>query len=475
VTSLGALLHDAGIDATLSGDAAALAVSTVELDSRRCSPGSVFVCMPGTATTGEVFIGDALDRGAVCVVASTPVSAPVSVRVERSALRGVLASLSSAVVGNPARELTLAGVTGTNGKTSVTWLLHGILTQAGYASSTIGTLTGERTTPSAPELHRELRVIADRAAASGTRGAVAIEVSSHALDQGRVDGLRFDVAVFTNLSHEHLDYHRTMEDYFDAKATLFDESRSVAAVICVDDEWGRRLASRRTGRTIEVATDEAANLRASIGATSFTWRSRAISTQFTGKLNVTNAMLALAAARDLGVDEKASTDAIATVPPVPGRLEVVGTGTPSVLVDYAHTPVALEHVLRDLRSLDDARRLVVVVGCGGGRDRSKRPVMGSIASRLADRFVVTSDNPRGEDPEAIIDDMLAGADGPASIVREPDRAAAITSTIAEARDDDVILIAGKGHETTQEIAGSFVAFDDRAVARAALAARRHAC
>jgi UDP-N-acetylmuramoyl-L-alanyl-D-glutamate--2,6-diaminopimelate ligase len=475
VTSLGALLRDAGIEATLSRSAAALGVSTVELDSRRCSPGSVFVCMPGTATTGEVFVTDALDRGAVCVVASTPVSAPVSVRVERSTLRGVLASLSSAVVGNPARELTIAGVTGTNGKTTVTWLLHGILTQAGYASSTIGTLTGERTTPSAPELHRELRVIADRAAASGSRGAVAIEVSSHALDQGRVDGLRFDVAVFTNLSHEHLDYHRTMEDYFDAKATLFDESRSVGAVICVDDEWGRRLASLRTGRTIEVGTDEAANLRTSIGGTSFTWRSRAISTQFTGKLNVTNAMLALAAARDLGVDEDAAANAISTVPPVPGRLEVVGAGRPSVLVDYAHTPVALEHVLRDLRSLDEARRLVVVVGCGGERDRTKRPVMGSIASRLADQLVVTSDNPRGEDPEGIIDEVLAGVDGPASIVREPDRAAAITSTIADARDDDVILIAGKGHETTQEIAGSVVAFDDRAVARAALASRRHAC
>jgi UDP-N-acetylmuramoyl-L-alanyl-D-glutamate--2,6-diaminopimelate ligase len=469
------LLRDAGIDTELSGIAEKLVVSTVELDSRRCSPGSVFVCMPGTSTTGEAFVSEALERGAICVVASTPVDAPVTVRVERSALRGVLASLSSAVVANPAAELTLAGVTGTNGKTTVTWLLHGILSTAGYSSSTIGTLTGERTTPSAPELHRELRVVADRAAASSSRGAVAMEVSSHALDQGRVDGLHFDVSVFTNLSHEHLDYHGTMERYFDAKATLFDESRSAGAVICVDDEWGTRLAARRTGPTIEVATAEAANVRSSIGATSFTWRSRSISTKLTGKVNVTNAMLALAAARELGLDEDDSTSAIATVPPVPGRLEVVDLGTPSVLVDYAHTPVALERVLRDLRSLDERRRLVVVFGCGGNRDRSKRPIMGSVATRLADVVVVTSDNPRSEDPESIIDEILAGADGAASVVREADREVAIISAVTAARDDDVVVIAGKGHETTQEIAGTLVALDDRAVARVALDSRRPAC
>jgi UDP-N-acetylmuramoyl-L-alanyl-D-glutamate--2,6-diaminopimelate ligase len=469
------LLRDAGIDATLTDDAEALKVSTVELDSRRCVPGSVFVCMPGTSTTGEAFVSEALDRGAICVVASTPVDAPVVVRVERASLRGALASLSSVVVGDPANELTLAGVTGTNGKTTVAWLLHGILSEAGYSSSTIGTLTGARTTPSAPELHRELRVIADRAAATGSRGAVAMEVSSHALDQGRVDGLRFDVSVFTNLSHEHLDYHHTMERYFEAKAALFDESRSADAVICVDDEWGQRLASRRTGPTVEVATEEATNVRSSIGATSFTWRATAVSTQFTGMVNVTNAMLALAAARELGVEEGVTTRAIASVPPVPGRLEVVAAGAPSVLVDYAHTPAALERVLGDLRSLDGARRLIVVFGCGGDRDRSKRPIMGSIATRLADHVVVTSDNPRSEDPEAILDEILAGADGPASIVRDVDRASAIASTITEAHNDDVVLIAGRGHETAQEVAGTFVELDDRVVARAALDARGATC
>jgi UDP-N-acetylmuramoyl-L-alanyl-D-glutamate--2,6-diaminopimelate ligase len=475
VTTLGALLRDAGVDAALPSEAAALVVSTVELDSRRCVPGSVFVCVPGTTTTGAAFVSEALDRGAVCVVASTPVDAPVSVRVDPSSLRGVLAALSSVVVGNPASELALAGVTGTNGKTTVTWLLHGILSAAGYSSSTIGTLTGARTTPSAPELHRELRVAADRATAARSRGAVAMEVSSHALDQGRVDGLFFDVSVFTNLSHEHLDYHGTMERYFDAKAALFDASRSAQAVICVDDEWGKRLAERHTVPTVEVATDDATDVRSSIGATSFTWRARDVSTKLTGKVNVTNTLLALEAARGLDVGEDLATRAIASVLPVPGRLEVVAEGALSVLVDYAHTPLALERVLRDLRSLDGARRLVVVFGCGGDRDRSKRPIMGSVATRLADHVVVTSDNPRSEDPEAIIDEILAGADGAASIARMVDRESAITSAVAEARDGDVVLIAGRGHETAQEVAGELVALDDRTVARAALGSRGATC
>jgi UDP-N-acetylmuramoyl-L-alanyl-D-glutamate--2,6-diaminopimelate ligase len=232
VTTLGALLAEAGLDASLAAGARSVAVSTVELDSRQCTPGSVFVCMPGTTTSGEAFVDDALARGAVCVVASAHVpAAQVSVTVPSSSLRAVLAALSSAVVGNPAASLTLGAVTGTNGKTTVTWLLNGILSHAGYAAATIGTLSGGRTTPSAPDLHRQLRAIADRADREGKTGAVALEVSSHALDQGRVDGIRFDVAVFTNLSHEHLDYHGTMERYFEAKAKLFEPPRARAGVI----------------------------------------------------------------------------------------------------------------------------------------------------------------------------------------------------------------------------------------------------
>jgi UDP-N-acetylmuramoyl-L-alanyl-D-glutamate--2,6-diaminopimelate ligase len=476
VTSLGELLSDAGLVADLPDDARALSVSTVELDSRRCTPGSVFVCMPGTTTTGEAFVDDAVARGAVCVVASSSVhGAPTSVTVAPSALRSVLATLSSAVVGNPKDFLTLAGVTGTNGKTTVTWLLEGILEHAGYATSTIGTLTGARTTPPAPDLHRGLRRIVDRAATEQRRGAAVLEVSSHALDQGRVDGLNFDVAVFTNLSHEHLDYHGTMERYFEAKALLFEPVRSKAAVVCVDDEWGQRLATSPRVPTVAVSTADAVVVQATIGHTSVSWRSSTIETQLTGSFNVTNAILAMAAAETLGVPTGVATEALANLPGVPGRLEVIGDGTPFVLVDYAHTPDALARVLGDLRALRSGSRLICIFGCGGERDAQKRPLMGEIAASLADEVVVTSDNPRGEDPMAIIDQVIAGARGPATLRREVDRAVAITSTIVEAGDDDVVLIAGKGHETTQEIAGQLLAFDDRQVARHALAQRPSSC
>jgi UDP-N-acetylmuramoyl-L-alanyl-D-glutamate--2,6-diaminopimelate ligase len=476
LTTLGALLADAGVDAPLSGDAASLVVSAVQLDSRRCEPGSVFVCMPGTAASGEAFVDDAVQRGAVCVVAATPVHASaVVVQVVPSALRTTLASLSSAIVGHPAASLTMAGVTGTNGKTTVTWLLNGILERVGYTSATIGTLTGQRTTPSAPDLHRALRDVADRAATEGRLGAVALEVSSHALDQGRVDGIRFDVAAFTNLSREHLDYHGTMEDYFEAKAALFEPARSAAAVVCVDDEWGRALAARRRVPTIAVATDEAVVEVAELGRTTFLWRAHRTTTRLTDRVNVTNALLALAAADVLGVDDEEASLALWEVLPVPGRLELVPGGPPSVLVDYAHSPDALERVLRDVRALRPASRLWVVFGCGGERDEGKRPIMGSIASRLAAEVVVTSDNPRGESPDAIIEAIAAGCDGNAHVTIEPDRGAAIATAVGDAFDDDVVLLAGKGHETTQEVAGAHLAFDDRIVAGTALAARSPAC
>jgi UDP-N-acetylmuramoyl-L-alanyl-D-glutamate--2,6-diaminopimelate ligase len=475
VTSLDTLLHDAGVDAKLSATDAAVQISTVELDSRRCTTGSVFVCMPGTTTTGRAFVDDAVSRGAVCVISDAPTVAPISVQVPTASLRGTLAALASAVVGHPDRDLTLAGVTGTNGKTTITWLIEGLLDRSGYCTTSIGTLTGPRTTPSPPELHRGLRAALDRSTSIGQPGAVAMEVSSHALDQGRVDGLRFDVAVFTNLSHEHLDYHETMERYFEAKAELFDEARSARAVICIDDEWGTRLARRRTTSRVEVATSDATLLEAAIGRTSFQWRGVTWTTKLTGHVNVTNVMLAVVAAEALGVDRAGLGRAIADVAPVPGRLEPVGDGVPQVLVDYAHTPAALERVLLDLRELGTARQVIVVFGCGGDRDAAKRPLMGAVATRLADVVVVTSDNPRTEDPERILDEVLAGATGPATTVRIADREAAIRAAVAQAGDDDLVLIAGKGHETTQEVAGELLELDDRVVARAALSERRPAC
>lgn len=475
MTTLGALLDRAQVRADLDEKTRALQVTSVELDSRRCGPGSVFVAMPGTKTTGDQFAADAVSRGAVCVVAGEFVPAPVLVTVDAGSLRRVLASLSSAVVDDPKDELTIAGVTGTNGKTTVTWLLDGILTDAGYSSTIIGTLTNVRTTPAPPELHRTLRAAADSAHAEHRRGAIAMEVSSHALDQGRVEGLHFAVAVFTNLSHEHLDYHGTMERYFESKSLLFRPDVASNAVVCVDSAWGRRLATALEVPVELVDSSEAVVVETSVGRTLLQWRGLRIATRLTGVLNVPNTLLAVAAATALGVDPSRAAAALADLPAVPGRLELVGTGSPAVLVDYAHTPEALERVLTDLRALRPGSRLRCVFGCGGDRDVEKRPVMGEVASRLADDVIVTSDNPRSEDPESVIDAVVAGATGPARVRRDVDRARAITTAIAEADADDVVLIAGKGHETTQELATGTVPFDDREVARAALAHREPAC
>jgi UDP-N-acetylmuramoyl-L-alanyl-D-glutamate--2,6-diaminopimelate ligase len=476
VIELGSLLAAAGIPAALTADAERLLISSVELDSRLCTEGSLFVCTPGATTTGAAFVDDAVARGARCVVSSTPVeTAAAVVTVDPASLRRALADLSSAVVGDPADDLTLVGVTGTNGKTTVTWLVAGILARVGYHAAAIGTLTGLRTTPAAPELHRELRAVADGARRAGRPGGVALEVSSHALDQGRVDGVRFDVAVFTNLSHEHLDYHGTMSSYFEAKATLFELDRAAAGVVCVDDEWGRALVERGHVPTVEVATRDASDVHVGLGTTSFQWRGRAVITRLTGRVNVINALLALNAVEILGVDAADGVLALGAVEPVPGRLEPVGDDGVHVFVDYAHTPAALERVLGDLRALCPQGRLLVVFGCGGERDAAKRPLMGTTATTLADVVVVTSDNPRGEAPDRIIDEVLAGATGPADVVREADRAAAIALAIESARPGDVVLIAGKGHETTQEIAGVRHEFDDRVVATEVLAARRSSC
>lgn len=468
---LGQLLERAELDADLDEAARRLEITSVELDSRRCGPGSLFVCTPGATTSGVHFVADAMARGAVCVVADVPVEGVLQVTVPRASLRGALARLSSAVVDDPKDSLALVGVTGTNGKTTVTWLLDGILSRSGYLAASIGTLTGSRTTPAPPELHRALRAVADRASAEGLDGVVALEVSSHALDQGRVDGLCFDVAVFTNLSHEHLDYHGSMERYFAAKSLLFDEDRSRRAVVCVDDEWGQRLATATRVPVVTVETTDATALDASIGSTSFELAGERISTRLTGRVNVTNALLALAAAEALGVERTVAARALSAVPPVPGRLEVVGDGGPAVVVDYAHSPDALERVLTDLRSLRPTGQLWCVFGCGGDRDREKRPQMGAIATRLADVTVVTSDNPRSEDPESIIDEVMAGVAPAASVHREADRRAAIHFAIRHASVADVVCIAGKGHEQVQEFATTVIDFDDRTVAAEALSER----
>lgn len=465
-----------------SGDAASALVHGIEHDSRRVSAGDLFCCLPGQHADGHDHALEAVERGAVGLLCERLVPALpagiVQVRVPPGAARAAMAQVAAAYWGHPADSLLMAGVTGTNGKTTVTHLLGAILEHAGHPTMVIGTLTGARTTPESTDLQRILAGVRDEHPAT-PRPAVAMEVSSHALVQSRVDAIRFDVAVFTNLSHDHLDFHHTMEEYFAAKASLFEASRAKRAVVYADDPWGRRLLEGIALPAAEVHDAAVTDVHLAAGRSTFSWRGLDVSVPLTGALNVRNAHLAAEAAVALGVAPDVAAEGLRRAPPVPGRLEPVAIAGEhgaevDVLVDYAHTPAALETVLGEARRLAAAHggRTLVVFGCGGDRDVEKRPMMGAVASRLADVVVVTSDNPRSEDPAAIIDAVLAGivADG-AEVVVEPDRGAAIDGAIRSAKAGDVVLVAGKGHETTQTIGQSVLPFDDRLVAAEALASR----
>jgi UDP-N-acetylmuramoyl-L-alanyl-D-glutamate--2,6-diaminopimelate ligase len=434
-------------------------VRDLAYDTRSVGPGTVFFCVPGARADGHDFAVDAVERGAVALVVERvlDVSAPQLVVPDA---RIAMAAAADAFFAHPTEELEVAGVTGTNGKTTTTFLLYAILAAAGRRPGLIGTIEarvgGERrgvrrTTPEAIDLQRLFREMLD----AGDR-SVALEASSHASALHRLDHVRFAVLVFTNLSHEHLDFHADMEDYFEAKRRLFFEGRPPAAVN-VGDEYGRRLAAELPeALTFGFADD------AEIGPAALA----GIELKLRGRFNAENALGALAAARLLGIADDAIARGLESVRGVPGRFEAVDEGQPfEVVVDYAHKPLALETLLRTVRELSSGR-VICVFGCGGDRDREKRPQMGRIASELADVVIVTNDNPRGEDPQAILDAIVAGA--VAAVEVEPDRALAIAHAIELAQDGDVVLIAGKGAEQGQEFADRTVPFDDRESAREAL-------
>jgi UDP-N-acetylmuramoyl-L-alanyl-D-glutamate--2,6-diaminopimelate ligase len=448
-------------------------------DSRSVTPGSLFFCIPGGQDDGHRHAADAVAAGAAALVVERWLALDVP-QAKVVSVRAAIGPMSAVVFGRPADHLTTIGVTGTNGKTTCTYLLEAILRAAGLTPGVIGT-TGaridgspvaiDRTTPEAPDLHRLLA----RMRGDGVR-AVAMEVSSHALAQRRTDGLRFDAAIFTNLSQDHLDYHGTMEAYFDVKARLFTPEHAGLAVVGVDDAYGRRLIGSVAIPLITYAVASDADLRATDVAvgpdgSSFSVDGVHIRTALRGAFNVDNCLAALAAARAIGLDLGRAAAAVATVEGVPGRMEVIeGEHGFGVVVDYAHTPDSIRVVLRGARSLA-AGRVLVVFGCGGERDRAKRPSMGTAATSTADLTVITSDNPRSEDPIAIIDEILPGAAaGGGPYVVEPDRRAAIRLALHEARPGDVVVVAGKGHERLQEIGGSTIPFDDRTVVREELAA-----
>ena len=457
-------LSTAGLLEDLIGDPAA-EVSSVTMDSRRVAPGSLFACVPGATADGHLFAAAALAEGAGALLCERPLAVSAPQIVVRS-VRRALGPVCHVVYGRPSDDLLVAAVTGTNGKTTTCTFLQAIFDANGWPATTIGTLTQRRTTPEAPELHA---LLADWRRGGGR--AVAMEVSSHALDQHRTDSVRFEAGVFTNLTPEHLDYHLTMDAYFESKARLFEPGRTGVAVVNVADPWGARLAERvRAGgdRLATFTPDDAEDLRLSPAGSAFRWRGREVSVRVGGVFNVANALAAATCADALGVPADAIAGGLGSIETVAGRFQVVDAGQPfTVIVDYAHTPDGLAKVLEAARQICGGR-LIAVFGAGGDRDREKRPLMGAAAATLADLVLVTSDNPRSEDPDVIIRQVLSGADGAANVRSEPDRAAAIATALATASADDVVVIAGKGHEKGQEIGGRVLPFDDVEVAERAL-------
>lgn len=448
-------------------------VGEVTFDSRQVVRGALFFCVRGANADGHDFAREAIREGATALVVERWLDVEVPQILVPSA-RQAMGPMSAAVLGNPARSLTIVGVTGTNGKTTIVHLLDAVFRAAGHRTGAIGTVgahvAGEpvplaRTTPEAPDLHRLLGRMRDAGVTT-----VAMEVSSHALDQGRVDGVTFDAAVFTNLSQDHLDHHGSMETYFAAKASLFAEGRTRHAVLNLDDAWGRRLL----GIPMPVTTfglDPRADVRAEevrprVDGLSFRVDGREVTSSLRGAFNVSNCLAAIASSRVVGADTEDAIRGLATAGHVPGRMEPVDEGQDFlVVVDYAHTPDSIRTVLAAARPLATGR-VIVVFGCGGDRDRAKRFPMGAAATEGADLTVITTDNPRSEDPSEIIAEVERGAAtrGGAFVV-EPDRRAAIRRALREARSGDVVVVAGRGHEPLQEVGDRFLPFDDRVVVR----------
>ncbi|MGH3022936.1 MAG: UDP-N-acetylmuramoyl-L-alanyl-D-glutamate--2,6-diaminopimelate ligase [Gaiellaceae bacterium] len=479
VTDLETLGRAAGATAVLN--AAPAAVTDLAYDARAVTSGALFVCVPGIRADGHDFAATAVEQGAVALLVERPLELNVPQVVVPDA-RVAMALVADAFFGRPTRELEVAGVTGTNGKTTTAFLLYSILAAAGRRPGLLGTVEmrvgGERravvrTTPEAIDLQRTFREMLD----AGDRSC-AMEASSHGSELKRLVGTRFRALVFTNLSQDHLDLHGTMEAYFEAKRRLFTEpdpdGGRPPAAINVDDAHGRRLAGELRGlggRLVTFGVSEDADLRPkelelSPASTSFRIGELRVRPRLRGRFNVENVLGAIAAARLLEIEDEAIARGVEHLAGVPGRFEAVDEGQPfAVLVDYAHTPEALEIVLGEARRLATGR-VLCVFGCGGDRDRAKRPLMGEAVSRLADRAIVTSDNPRSEEPLAIIEEILAGMEGDYEV--EPDRAAAIARAVEAAAEGDVVVIAGKGHEQGQELADRTIPFDDRDVARDAL-------
>lgn len=494
LSELAALLCLATLDDSVS-------ISGVSHDSRRIQPGDLYAALPGLNTHGARFISQAVAAGATAVFTDVEgeglaiesnVSVPLMVVADP---REQLGRVSSWVYGNPSHQLTMIGVTGTDGKTTTATLCETAFNDCGIRTGLIGTVVnrfgdrvfdGGRTTPEAPDLHAMLAVMLEQGAQ-----AVVMEVSSHAIALSRVSGIQFDLAVFTNLSHDHLDFHGDIESYFATKQRLFTAEYSAAGLVCVDDSWGRLLVDQASIPVSSYGVSGGDDARADWLAfdlvptaerTTFSVRGPSVEVtaacRLPGDFNVRNALAAAVSAIELGVSAERAFGAVAQSPGVPGRMERVALPSdagPSVFVDYAHTPDAVQRALLVSRSLAEkqAGRVLLALGCGGDRDIEKRFDMGRVGAELADVFVITDDNPRSEDPAVIRQSIRMGADAASSgaeILEIGDRGDALRWLVAHAGKNDVVVALGKGHETTQEVAGELIPFDDRVELRAAMTA-----
>ncbi len=471
---LGQILPD------VDGASAAVEVTSLAFDDREVQNGALFFCVTGFNRDGHEFAEGAVARGAAALVVERRLDLPVPQVVVPSA-RKAMGPAAANFFGHPSKDLRVIGVTGTNGKTTTAYLVRHILEAGGLGTGLVGTVetivAGERveairTTPEAIGLQQLFRRMVDE----GDK-AVAIEVSSHALDLGRVDGTEFAASIFTNLTQDHLDWHGSMEAYWNSKKRLFTDLPCGQAILNIDDSHGRELAAELQGAvTVGLSSDAgwaASNVSTGLAGSEFDLSSplgsQAVSIRLPGEFNVVNALGAAAAAAAVGLGLDEIVAGLQTAGGVPGRFEPVDAGQPfAVLVDYAHTPDSLENVLRAAKEVATGR-VICVVGCGGDRDSVKRPLMGGIASDLAEIAILTSDNPRSEDPEEILAQMVSGTDGSARVI--VDRREAIEVAVNSASEGDVVLIAGKGHEQGQEFAdGMKLPFDDRQVVRESLAA-----
>jgi len=456
----------------------AVEISDLAYDAARVTPGAVFFCVPGSRADGHDFAPRAVAAGAAALVVERPLELDVPQLLVEDA-RASMAVAADFFFGEPTRSLEVAGVTGTNGKTTSAFLLRSVLAAAGRSTGLVGTVEwvvggatrpAPHTTPEAIDLQRLFREMVDAGDTS-----VAVEASSHGSVLHRLDRVRFDALVFTNLSQDHLDLHGTMEDYYQAKRRLFTAAQPPPAAVNVGDEHGRRLAlelvESRRAPLVTFGMTEAAEVRPEgleLGPYGSRFRAAGIEieTPLRGRFNVENVLGVIAAGILLDIDDDDLAEGVRTMTGVPGRFEAVDAGQPfAVIVDYAHTPDSLDIVLQAARDLGEGR-VICMFGAGGDRDRGKRPVMGAVAAQRADRVIVTSDNPRSEDPLAIIQDILQGAGTGVEI--DPDRRSAIHRAIAVAAPGDVVVLAGKGHEQGQETAGVVAPFDDRVVAGEAL-------